>query len=576
MIIFGGGLNDVNGPAGLLNDVWVLSNADAASGTPTWTLLTPIGIPPSPRSGSAAVYDPTSNRMTLFAGDANVGFCFGALNDTWLLSNANGQGGPPAWIPLSPVGGPPQLRQGPTAVYDPVSNRMIVFGGNNNACVIFNNGEVWVLSNANGLGGTPAWTQLAPVGPVPPGRVGNSLVYDAASNRMIVFGGETASGIVNDIWVLSNANGLGGTPIWTQLSPAGSSPDPRFSHTAVYNPGANQMIIYGGCCGPNPGGRFGDVWVLSNANGLGGTPIWTQLSPAGNSPVERDLPRAVFNPATSRMTIFAGRGCTTAQCFDLNDVWVLSGATGISSAGKVTDTDGDGIPDDVDNCPLVPNSDQADSNLNGIGDACETPSLVRSTTAFLQAHTDGTTTAAPMPGAIAQEPTIADQITQIVLFRVASGMTTSPQQLTINLVDSVVASGLLPPEDATPVTKTVLAALDTTPPTITVSATPATLWPPNGNMVPVTITGTITDTGSGVDASTATFGVTDKYGLVQPSGHVTLGGDGSYTFTIQLQASRNGSDQDGRQYTITVRAQDKAGNKGSASTVVTVPHDQGL
>jgi hypothetical protein len=79
-----------------------------------------------------------------------------------------------------------------------------------------------------------------------------------------------------------------------------------------------------------------------------------------------------------------------------------------------------------------------------------------------------------------------------------------------------------------------------------------------------------------VDASTATFGVTDKYGLVQPSGHVTLGGDGSYTFTIQLQASRNGSDEEGRQYTITVRAQDKAGNKGSASTVVTVPHDQGL
>ena len=35
------------------------------------------------------------------------------------------------------------------------------------------------------------------------------------------------------------------------------------------------------------------------------------------------------------------------------------------------DVDGDGIPDSSDNCPLVYNPDQADSNHNGVGDACE-------------------------------------------------------------------------------------------------------------------------------------------------------------------------------------------------------------
>jgi RHS repeat-associated protein len=35
------------------------------------------------------------------------------------------------------------------------------------------------------------------------------------------------------------------------------------------------------------------------------------------------------------------------------------------------DTDGDGIPDPVDNCPSHPNPDQADSDGDGIGDACE-------------------------------------------------------------------------------------------------------------------------------------------------------------------------------------------------------------
>jgi hypothetical protein len=121
----------------------------------------------------------------------------------------------------------------------------------------------------------------------------------------------------------------------------------------------------------------------------------------------------------------------------------------------------------------------------------------------------------------------------------------------------------------------VLQQVDTTPPVITISATPVTLWPPNGKMVPVTIAGKITDAISGVDASTATYAVTDEYGLVQPSGHITLGSNGSYTFTVQLQASRHGNDKDGRQYIITVSAQDNAGNTGSAVTGVTVPHDQG-
>ena len=104
---------------------------------------------------------------------------------------------------------------------------------------------------------------------------------------------------------------------------------------------------------------------------------------------------------------------------------------------------------------------------------------------------------------------------------------------------------------------------DTEPPLITVSAGTSSLWPPNGKMVPVTFSGSITDDGSGV--ADATFAVTDEYGLVQPSGPVIVGGDGSYHVTVLLEARRQGEDKNGRTYTMVVTATDKKGNRASAS-----------
>jgi hypothetical protein len=117
--------------------------------------------------------------------------------------------------------------------------------------------------------------------------------------------------------------------------------------------------------------------------------------------------------------------------------------------------------------------------------------------------------------------------------------------------------------------------MQVTPPAVSVSPSPSKLWPPNGKMISVTVSGTITDSGLGIDRTTATFSVLDEYGSVQPSGPVSLGSDGTYSFTILLQASRQAGDMDGRQYTIRVSVKDLAGNPGSASTIVTVPHDQG-
>jgi len=45
--------------------------------------------------------------------------------------------------------------------------------------------------------------------------------------------------------------------------------------------------------------------------------------------------------------------------------------SGLFPGTTPTDTDDDGIPDEVDNCPTTPNPDQLDTDGDGIGDACE-------------------------------------------------------------------------------------------------------------------------------------------------------------------------------------------------------------
>jgi hypothetical protein len=93
-------------------------------------------------------------------------------------------------------------------------------------------------------------------------------------------------------------------------------------------------------------------------------------------------------------------------------------------------------------------------------------------------------------------------------------------------------------------------------------------------MVPVTVTGTITDALSGVDPATAAFHVVDSYGSVQPAGAIALNADGTYSFTTSLEASRLGTDKAGRTYQIVVTATDRAGNAGSSTVIVSVPHNQ--
>jgi hypothetical protein len=96
---------------------------------------------------------------------------------------------------------------------------------------------------------------------------------------MTIYGGNGDFGYTNpdfdigcfsDVWVLANANGSGGSPVWTQLHPKSAGDGPilpgsRAFFSAVRDAGTNSLIIFGGV---NIEAAYGSTWVLSHANGL--------------------------------------------------------------------------------------------------------------------------------------------------------------------------------------------------------------------------------------------------------------------------------------------------------------------
>ncbi|QWV93274.1 chitobiase/beta-hexosaminidase C-terminal domain-containing protein [Geomonas oryzisoli] len=115
------------------------------------------------------------------------------------------------------------------------------------------------------------------------------------------------------------------------------------------------------------------------------------------------------------------------------------------------------------------------------------------------------------------------------------------------------------------VTATTTIAVVTKAPEITVDVTPDVIWPPKKKMVPVKITGGVEAYGSRI-ASTS-VSVSDEYGKIQYK-NLTLGS------TVMLDAWCNGTDKDGRKYTITVAVTTVGGMTTTQTATVTVLHDK--
>ncbi|MBI5169785.1 MAG: T9SS type A sorting domain-containing protein [Candidatus Eisenbacteria bacterium] len=246
----------------------------------------------APRQGQTAVFDPARNRVIVFGGEDVSGF----HNDVWAFT----LDGTPHWTQLVPQGTPPEPRTQHCAVFDPLGNRLIVFGGRSGVGYL---SDTWELS----LNGQPVWSQMAPAGAPPGARHSASAAYDSRRHAMIVSGGVDGFSTRNEIYILS----LEGVLRWTLKPQSAGGPAARRNHVSVYDNVADRLVISGGYAG----GDSADTWALP----IEGQPVWKRLATSGPWPVGRERHTGVYDALTRRLVIFGGRSVATT----LNDAWAL-------------------------------------------------------------------------------------------------------------------------------------------------------------------------------------------------------------------------------------------------------------
>jgi hypothetical protein len=247
------------------------------------------------------------------------------------------------WRPLAPKHNPGPRTMAAIA-YDSQRQRAVLFGG-----ITRWDGKAWVYDNSTWEWDGQDWQQIFP--PVSPtGRARHAMAYDEGRGRVVLYGGDNASGTLADLWEWDGTT-------WHRMCPV-CNPAARLGHKLLFNHELQQIVVYGGQDG---GTGFAEAWTwdgeawnyfpfessapaVYNAPMIhdpaadrtisfmggdwGGTWIWEastwrKLAPAFQPPL-RDQAILVYDPLHDHSVLFGGVN-DSATLF--SDTWILTGET---------------------------------------------------------------------------------------------------------------------------------------------------------------------------------------------------------------------------------------------------------
>ena len=228
--------------------------------TPEWTSAGPAG-----RSTHAMAFDAVRQRMVFFGGTSIIQNNEMIYGDTW---EHDGLG----WKCVSNTGPAPRL--GHKMAFDPVRQRVILFGGRDSSAYY---GDFWEWDGSS-------WSQISVSGPSP--RCGHAMASDTDRKKVVLFGGEDGNDSLDDTWEWNGDS-------WRVTFVNG--PSPRCGHAMAYDPDRKYTFLTGG--GPD--------YYSTNANWKWDGKSWSAVDTHSTS-----IPIAghsmTYNPASKQMVLVGG------------------------------------------------------------------------------------------------------------------------------------------------------------------------------------------------------------------------------------------------------------------------------
>lgn len=272
-----------------------------ATAPTTWVWTERSGnLAPPAAAGTLLAYDSVADRLVFFGG-----WNGSTLNETWEYDPTAS-----AWTELHPAVSPVS-RADATFVFDSSANEFVLFGG----WTQYANGTVHRLDDTWTFSlGTDQWTELHPTG-APSPRSDSAAAYDSAGGVVYLYGGFSGTAYLGDSWTFDPT-----TVTWSSIAPIGPTPGIRSDGRMVYDPTADEFILFGGNDFNGPNLTFhhlNDTWVYrlpSNRWSLIATPV---------APGPRDYAAEGFDNASGTVLLFSGYGNRTI----LNDTWAFSPTT---------------------------------------------------------------------------------------------------------------------------------------------------------------------------------------------------------------------------------------------------------